>query len=464
MVDSIKQFFIKIAQTIWGKFDSKAELRKFLSLAAIFFFVILVYWTLRPIKDSVFFVTVGAHNLPWAKIFSALFVLPVVMFYMKIVEKFQREKVFYTMMGIYAVTALAFTFAFMSPTIGLANTTVSSSRWIGWLWYWFIESYGSVIIASFWVIVTDITLPDSAKRGFPLIYIFGQLGNIVGPYFITAKNLGFTNSAPIPAICAAIMILIAVMLWLFMKYTPKDQLKRYEGKQEGKQVEGAKTKKKKVGFVEGIKTIFSNGYLMGILFIVMVFEVIVTIFDYQFKLMARTAFPLEIDSSAYLAQYAYTTGIVAFLCVLFGINSIQRKLGIFVSLLVTPLLVLSAVFLLWSYPILNVAFWIMVFSKAVNYALNQPTLKNMYIPVKKETRYKTMGWIEAFGGRSSKSIGSAINLLRKLYTSKYGVVGAALFLNVSSSISIALVGIWFLVAFYLSTKHKKAIANDEYVC
>jgi len=461
MFDSIKLFFKKIAQSIWGKFESKAEVCKFLSLAAIFFFVILVYWTLRPIKDSVFFVTVGAQNIPWAKIFSALFILPIVMFYMKIVEKFQREKVFYTMMTIYAVAALVFAFFFMHPTIGLANKTVSSTRIIGWLWYWFIESYGSIIIASFWVIVTDITLPESAKRGFPLIYIFGQLGNIVGPYFITAKNLGFTTSAPIPIICAFIMILIAFMLWLFMKYTPKDQLKRYEGKPT-QQV--AKKGKKKVGFVEGIKTIFSNGYLMGILFIVMVFEVIVTIFDFQFKVMAKTAFPLEIDSSAYLAQYAYTTGIVAFLCVLLGINSIQRKLGVFVSLLITPVLVLGAVFLLWNYPVLGVAFWIMVFSKAVNYALNQPTLKNLYIPVKKETRYKTMGWIEAFGGRSSKSIGSAVNLLRKIYTSKHGAIGAALFLNVSSSISIALVGIWFFVAFYLSTKHKKSIADNEYVC
>jgi len=459
MFDSIKQFLKKLAQYIWGKFESKAEVRKFLSLAAIFFFVILVYWTLRPVKDSVFFVTVGAENLPWAKIFSALFILPIVIFYMKIVEKFQREKVFYTMMVIYAVAALAFTFCFMDPKIGLANKTVSSSRMLGWLWYWFIESYGSVIVASFWVIVTDITLPESAKRGFPLIYIFGQLGNVVGPFFITAKNLGFTSSAPIPAICAGIMILIAVMLWLFMKYTPKDQLKRYEGKP----VEGVK-KNGKVGFVEGIKTIFSNGYLMGILFIVMVFEVIVTIFDFQFKLMARAAFPLELDSAAYLAKYAYMTGIVAFLCVLLGINSIQRKLGVFVSLLITPLLVLSAVFLLWSYPILGVAFWIMVFSKAVNYALNQPTLKNLYIPVKKETRYKTMGWIEAFGGRSSKSIGSAVNLLRKIYTSKHGAIGAALFLNISSSISIALVGIWFFVAFFLSKKHKKAVANNEFVC
>jgi ATP/ADP translocase len=196
----------------------------------------------------------------------------------------------------------------------------------------------------------------------------------------------------------------------------------------------------------------------------MVFEIIITIFDFLFKSLVRASFPTEIGAASYLAQYAYTTGIVAFLCVTLGINSIQRKLGMFASLLVTPILVLTAVFLLWSNPIIGVAFWIMVFAKAVNYALNQPTIKNLYIPLKKTTRYEVMGWIEAFGGRSSKSIGSAINLFRKVFTSKHGAAGAMIFLTVSSSISIGLIGIWFFVAFYLANKHKKAIADNEVIC
>jgi len=455
----MKNFFKSVAESLWGKFESKQEIRKFLSLAFIFFLLIGVYWALRPIKDSIFFATVGANNLPWAKIFSAIFILPIIMFYSKIVEIFQRNKVFYIMLTLYAIAALVFMILFKHPTIGLANKTVSSSRIIGWLWYWYIESYGSLIIASFWVIVTDITLPESAKRGFPLIYIFGQLGNFAGPYFITAKKLGFSTSAPIAGICAALMICIAIMLWLFMKFTPKSQLKRYEGHETE-----AKNKKHKVGFLEGIKTIFTNGYLVGILFVIMVFEIIVTIFDFQFKLLVASAFPSEVGASAYLAKYAYTTGIVAFLCVTFGINSIQRKLGMFASLLITPILVLGAVFLLWINPILGVAFWIMVLAKAVNYALNQPTIKNLYIPVKKSTRYKSMGWIEAFGGRSSKSIASAVNLFRKIFITKHGAAGAMIFLTVSSSISIGLIGIWLLVAFYLAKTHKKAITNNDVVC
>jgi len=460
MFDSIINFFKKIFQVVWGKFESKQELRKFLSLAGTFFFMIFVYWTMRPVKDSIFAATVGVANTPWAKIFSAVFVLPLILVYTKLIDTYKRDKVFYILMIAYAIVAFIFMGFFLHPSYNLATMQPSFYNWIGWLWYFYVESFGSIIIALFWVIVTDITLPDSAKRGFPVIYLFGQLGNVIGPYLITAQNLGFTTSAPIIGISASIMLLIAFLLWLFMKFTPKEQLQSYKAKEDIQETK----KREKTGFFEGIKTIFQNGYLMGILFVIMVFEIIVTVFDFQFKVMAKAAFPLEAANAAYLAKYAYTTGIVAFLCVFFGINNIQRRLGMFVSLLMTPILVTIAIVVLKSYPVLNVAFWIMVFAKAVNYALNQPTVKNLYIPVTKNARYKSMGWIEMFGGRSAKSLGSLINLMRKIYISKHGPAGALLFLTASSYISFGLVIVWFIVAFYLATKHKRAITNNEVVC
>ncbi len=136
----------------------------------------------------------------------------------------------------------------------------------------------------------------------------------------------------------------------------------------------------------------------------------------------------------------------------------------FASLVVTPILILVAIILIWTYPVLTTAFWIMVFAKAVNYALNQQSLKHLYIPITKETRYKAVGWIDGFGGRSSKSIGSGINLLKKFFSSKYGAVGLGLFLNVSMSVSVVLVILWFFVAFYLANRHKKAIAGNEIIC
>ena len=53
---------------------------------------------------------------------------------------------------------------------------------------------------------------------------------------------------------------------------------------------------------------------------------------------------------------------------------------------------------------LGAALVIMVLSKAVNYALNKPVLKQLYIPTTKETKYKAQAWIEMFGSSGSKGV------------------------------------------------------------
>ncbi|EKD23498.1 MAG: hypothetical protein ACD_82C00001G0004 [uncultured bacterium] len=335
-----------------------------------------------------------------------------------------------------------------------------------------------MLVALFWVIVTDTTLPESAKRGFPLIYMLGQFGNIVGPFFITAEKLGFKTSAPIVGISGAIMFLTGILLWLFMRFTPKDQLISYIGKDEKNFLEktatgekelvskkDASSKKEVVGFFQGIKTIFSHGYLMGILFIIMTYEIVVMIFDYHFKMMVDSTFLTEITKASYLANYAVWTGVVATLCVVLGINNIQRKLGMFASLIIMPLLVIVAIFVFKFYPILSVALWIMVFSKGVNFALNQPTIKQLYIPTTKASRYNSQGWIEIFGARFAKTAGSMVNLTRSMFVGKYGaLIGVNFFLTITLSVSFGLVIAWLFVAFYLAKEHKKALDDDSVVC
>ena len=59
----------------------------------------------------------------------------------------------------------------------------------------------------------------------------------------------------------------------------KAMLKLQSYEEKIKQEGAVQPKKEKVSFFEGIKTIFTNPYLLGILFIVMAYEIIVTIFS-----------------------------------------------------------------------------------------------------------------------------------------------------------------------------------------
>lgn len=453
-----KERLKNIAISMWGKFDSKEELVKFLLLALIFGVIIGTYWTLRPLKDSIFNALVGTKKYqPIAKMVSLVFNVPLVIFYGKLVDAFPRQKVFYVLTAIYALLAFGFSAAFLSPTIGIASAVQSPANILGWAWYVYVESFGSLIVALFWAITSDITSPDAAKRGFPIIALFGQLGNIVGPLFLNTKRLGFSTSAPLVGICGGLMLVIGLLLWFFMRVTPEDQLVGYHVEEvEPKKEE----KKEKASFLEGLKLLVTQGYLLSIFLIISFYEIIVTILDYHFKVTATDILPTERLVSEYLSQYAYTTGIVSMLCVLFGINNIQRKLGMRASLVLLPILVLTAVFTIKLYPSsLVVGFWIMVFAKAVNYALNQPSLKQLYVPTSKDAKYKSQSWIEMFGGRSSKAIGSAVTKTRTVLFSS----GDA-YLSMVLLLSLGIFGAWIMVALYASRVFNKAIAENKVVC
>jgi AAA family ATP:ADP antiporter len=450
----------RLATTLWGNFESKEELQKFGILALIFCGIIAIYWALRPMKDSIFNAMIGMEWQPMAKILSLVIIFPIVILYSKLVDTFPRHKVFYFLTGLYGVIALIMFFCFSDPSIGLANTVKSPTRILGWMWYIWVESFGSLMVALFWAIVTDITSPESAKRGFPLVALFGQVGNMVGPCVLNAKRLGFSNSAPVVGILAGLLFAIGCMFWLFMHVTPASQLKGYKAEGEESEVES------EPGFFEGLKLLVTRGYLLGLFLIITIYEVIVTVLDFHFKMSVSTAFTNELEVSSYLASYATMTGVVSTLCVLFGINSIQRILGMRTSLLMLPVLTIMAVVLIKLNPqSLIIGFWIMVFSKAVNYALNQPTLKQLYIPTSKDTKYKAQAWIEMFGGRLSKGSGSYINTFRAPLVAHHGAIdGVTRFLMFSSMISFGLIGVWLLVAIYVAKTYDKAIKEKRIVC
>lgn len=442
----------RIAQSMWGKFESREELFKFLQMAVIFGLIIGVYWALRPMKDSIFDAIIGGKQWLWsAKIVSLLINVPLVVIYSKLTDIFPRHKFFCFLTIFYGICTLGFAWAFSHEQIGLANLTQDPYRFIGWAWYVFVESFGSLVVALFWAIATDITKPEAAKRGFPLIGLFAQLANMVFPFFLTAKRLNFNSSAPIVAICGALMIVIAFLMMNFIRTTPAEDLQGYAA-------EGHAEEASEPGFFEGLKLLLTKGYLFGIFLILSIYEIIITIVDNHFKVTAFSTFTTETEVSQYLSQYAYTTGIVGSLCVLFGINSIQRKLGMAASLMLLPPLVGLAVLAVKFNPnSLNVVFWIMVFSKAVNYALNQPTMKQLYIPTTKDTKYKATAWIETFGSRLSKAGGSAFAGFRPAW-------GLTTFLSIATVGSLSLIVVWLFIAMYVSKKYNKAIKENTVVC
>ena len=63
--------------------------------------------------------------------------------------------------------------------------------------------------------------------------------------------------------------------------------------------------------------------------------------------------------------------------------------------------------------LLNVFFAVMVLTKGLSYALNNPAKEMMYIPTSKAVKYKAKSWIDLFGGRAAKAAGSSVTTALK---------------------------------------------------
>ena len=436
-------------------------------MGVIFALMIGVYWTLRPLKDAVFIQLVDKLQLPFAKTVSVIALLPLVIFYTKLLEKTSREKMLVILPVFYGVAVVVFSFLmmwFQAPAETIASRPfflLAATKVVGYLFYVFVESFGSLVIALFWAFATDTTNAGAAKKGFPLVVAIGQMGGIIFPYTIGGlpHRLGLSTDA-LSMICLGVLtILIVPMVRYFLRATPSHLLTSFHGKNEA-----AVESKQEPGFLEGLKLLLKNRYLLGIFGVNFIFEVVVTIFDFNFKVSASSVYS-GVALSNYLSIYASSVNIVSLLCLLLGISNVTRFLGVGVALAAMPFILGGALLGFLSLNSLTFLFALMVGSKAINYALNGPALKQLYIPTTPDVKFKAQAWIETFGSRSSKQAGSMFNMsLAPLQTAFGTLAGKSHYLMLSGALCFPLLGLWLVIAIFLGRSFRKAIHGNTVIC
>ncbi len=442
----------KLKRLLFGEI-SHIEMKKYMLLSITFFFTIGVYWLLRPLKDGIFFTIVGQDWQPRAKQLSLVVVLLLVFAYGKLVDMFKKHHLFYFLGTFYGVLFLFIAYFVNHPTIGVANIVdVGSHRWIGWLSYFAIESFGSLMVALFWSFVASVVDTSSAKRGFPIIIAGGQIGGLFGPYLaMNAKVIG----VPVLFFIAALYpFLMVAMIKVFMTVIPVSE-------QAGTKQDIIADKKPKTGFLEGLKLLLTRSYLFSIFVIVSLYEVIGTIIDYQMKVQAK-ALP-EYSTPAALTQFLGFFGLctngIALVMALLGSSYLMRRFGLTFCLLAFPIsitVVMSGLYYQSSIPGLSpytlmwTTFFVMIVAKGLSYALNNPAKDMMYIPTSKDAKFKTKSWIDAFGSRFAKAGGSSITdnvLLPTLRSS-----GMASFVGLGTLLSFGMIGVWLGAALFVGRK------------
>ena len=458
MITGVVQFFYPEIK--------REEVKKYCLLGLAFFFTIGAYWLLRLLKDAVLFklafpVSLGYSSdegrlwYPFAKAISPWVVLGVVVIYTKLVDMFEKHKLFYIIASFYTLAfATIATILFCQAEYGSEFVGAPLLKYTGLANYLLTESLGSVLVALFWSFTVSSSTSDQAKRTFPLIVALGQIGSIGGSSLLLMK---FSQTWPLFFVAVAFLAGLILTIRYLMISVPADQMK--SDKEE---------KKAKPDMLGGIKLLVSEPYLMGVLVVSTFYEIAGTIVDYQMK--SQAAIIQGLDFNWFLGIFGVAVNGLAFFMALLGTSKLMKRYGIRICLLLYPVSFAVSLISLYMYYQTGVAtplnllwatFGVMLVVKAASYAVNNPAKEMMYIPTSKDAKFKAKGIIDMLGGRTAKAsgaqIGGALNIKGNPAASIHNLM------LYGSLIGLGVIGVWIIAALYVGRKNQQLVKNNEII-
>eukprot|EP00592_Proboscia_alata_P001521 CAMPEP_0194368486 /NCGR_PEP_ID=MMETSP0174-20130528/16732_1 /TAXON_ID=216777 /ORGANISM="Proboscia alata, Strain PI-D3" /LENGTH=672 /DNA_ID=CAMNT_0039144891 /DNA_START=263 /DNA_END=2281 /DNA_ORIENTATION=+ len=420
-----------------------SEIRRVFLLSLTFFFMIGGYWLLRSLKDPVITALCGVSVIPRAKMLSVVVVLGVVSGYNYLLSlpHIPKHHLFYFFGTIYFGIFCTIAILLQHPTMGLPNEVSDPSRLLGWISYCAIESFGSVMISLFWSFANSVVSLETAKNCFGFVIAIGQVGSILGPTIVSTA--AETRGVPFCYFCGAVcMLLLQATMMIYVRWYGVDKpmdpdlTKHAANLAMQAKEEAAKKKSNKAGVLEGLVLFYKHNYIKGLFAISCLFMVEVTIVDYTMKLLAKEHFDalhpckpgmscwnVDADTGVihhglsqeatqaftrFMGIFGQATNTLSFLLSLLGTSAVIRTLGVRLTLLLFPSLCLAIILLVRTSPTLWMVFGAMILLKANSYALNNPTKEILYQPTSPAVRYKAKSWIDIFGARGSKALGSLV--------------------------------------------------------
>lgn len=414
--------------------------KRFGFLSIILSFIVSSYWIIRPLRDALFSGMVGTDYLPYAKIFSVIFLILIIIFYSKLIDLFDKKKLIYAITIFFGFSFLVMSLLLTHPVIGIHNTVQSKYRIIGWVFYFLTDSFISLIYTLFWAFISSFIDTQSAKQGYPIILAGAQIGAIVAPELV--KHVVFIGVPGLVFISSILIFLIPILIMIFSKLYLNNI--NYD----------CNLSKKKTGFIEGIRLLINKPYLMGIFVIASFGTVIATIFELKLIYLAKQEYVYIEKVSQFLGFYGQSINIATLVIALLGTGFFIKKFGLFVSLLVYPLLTLFVLIGTFIYPSLNTLFISMVLVKSLAYAFNVPVKEMMYIPTSSDVKFKSKVWIDGIGDQIAKGAGGGLSYLF-LYSFGVSIYGF-LFLFI-------IFFIWINTAIFLGKTNYKLIKNKTII-
>jgi AAA family ATP:ADP antiporter len=421
------------------------ELKKFIPLLFMKFFISFTYGVLTTMKDA-FVVTAKGSGAEVIPVLKGWIVLPIalgaVLLYSKLTNIFQRSTLFYGIILFF----MGFVFLYgyvLYPNLDSLSPHASADRlleflgkenghwvaiyrnWIQSLFFVSAELWGQIVIfLLFWGFVNQICNFGEAKRCYNLFVAGGDLAQIfTGPLVIyfTQKYLRADFGFALQNLVLCVLFfgfMIMLIHWWITKSVLKDP-RLYQPEHKEVSLE----QKTKLSLLQSLKFISKSPYLRAIAVMVVAYGLTINLTEVTWKANLKLAYPDTGSYQSFMATVGSSVGVCSLFISIFLSGMFIRRLGWHFCAQIPPVVIglTSIGFLLlfanqgWLAPLtgmigttpllLIVAFGAFqnVASKVTKYAFFDSTKEMSYIRLDQESKVKGKAAIDVIGSRLGKS-------------------------------------------------------------
>lgn len=434
---------LKWYQRLWP--IKRYELKKFLPLLLMKFFISFTYGVLTTMKDA-FVVTAKGAGVEVIPVLKGWVVLPAalgaVLLYSKLTNIAKRSTLFYGIIGVFMTFVFLYGFVLypnldaLSPhasadwlleKLGTKNAHWISiyRNWIPSLFYVVAELWGQIVIfLLFWGFVNHICNFNEAKRCYNLFIVGGDIAQILtGPLVIyfTTKYMATDFSLALQNLVLCVLgfgAMIMLLHWWMTRSVLSDE-RLYQPEHKSVPLE----QKTKLSLFQSLKFIAQSPHLRAIAVMVVAYSLTMNLTEVSWKANLKLAYPETGAYQNFMASVSTSVGICSLFISLFVSGVIIRVLGWRFCAQLPPIVIgiTSVSFLLifmnqqWLGPVANllgttpllliVAFGAFqnVATKVMKYAFFDTTKEMAYIPLDQESKVKGKAAIDVIGSRLGKS-------------------------------------------------------------
>lgn len=461
----------------------KPEFKTKISLLALTFgFLTATQAVWRSLKVSIFVKMVGLSSVPDAKVYAVILLIPLILFYSKLVDVLRRHQLMYVFTLLHGAGGLIFSYLLLHPTIGIANTVPSKDRWIGWALYFFMESFSAFLSTSFWSFANSINKPKDAKNYYGLLVAGSKMGGILAASgmwlfmmigignlgwltkFFTDQTVAISETVLITSLLSLgslFLLSAALCIFCLMKFVPGYHMHGYEAvyqveKKRERVVEPFSLYAALKKSIDGLLVIISHPYVLGIFSLTLFYEAVMTTIEFFVMETANEANATVAKLVIFYATYFLTMHACGFVISVFATTPLQRFFSNRTMLLIFPFICMGAVVVIFFFPSVETLCLVAAFVRGSNYGLNHPTREILYIPTTKEIKFKSKAWSDAFGSRIAKTGAS-------LFYKKVSTCPPAFTHLLTNGFMFSITAVWVVVSYFLGRRLQSALDNQQII-